>query len=100
VKTVEELIDIAARLFNLPSRVVEFLRDLPWDAIEAAYKAALAAGERPGKAADRLAKAFDAAVDWREVVAGPGGIALEMADGPLLRLAFAYVLRFGFGLGS
>jgi hypothetical protein len=100
VKTIEELLESIARATSVPDPLRHVLLDLPWQAIEDAYRAMLAAGERPGKAADKIAKLLDQLVDFRELVPGAGGQALELADGPVIRLTVALVLRFGLKLGA
>src|SRR5688500_7896851 len=95
MKTTAEIIVIVADVLNAPDKVVEFLNDLPWETIAEAYQAMLSAGERPGRAADKIAKALDQVVDFRKLAPGVAGQMLEVADGPAIRLALVLVLRFG-----
>lgn len=100
MKTIEDLIELVTKVLPLPAHLREVLLDLPWQAIEEAYQALITAGERPGRAADRVARLLDQLVDFRELVPGVKGEALEMADGPAIRLIVALVLRFGLKLGE
>lgn len=69
--------------FSLP----EVVKNLPWDEITDLYDALIHAGERPGAAAKQIAQTIDDLIDWRLVVKGPVGVALEAVDFEVIRTA-------------
>lgn len=74
--------------------VKEILEAIPWPELRAAFDAAVAAGERPGAAAKKIAELADAVLDFDKLVEGPTGVLLEAVDRPLIRGAIVLGLCF------
>lgn len=74
--------------------VQDILDAIPWAELRAAFDAAVAAGEKPGQAAKKIAELADAVLDFDRLIDGPTGVALELVDRPLIRAAIVLGLRF------
>lgn len=63
----------------------EIAAHLPWEELTALYEAAIKAGAKPAQAAKEIAQIIDEMVDFRELVKGPVGAALEAIDFEVIR---------------